>query len=301
MKFLWTNFRSLLAKFRTASLLNIAGLAVALAVAIVVAIQVKWDFTYDRGYTNAKRIFTYERYQQTDGTAFMTLNMQWPQKMLDEIPEVEAFTLVWSPREMPVDRMEADGSYVQYRINHTPVRADFFKVFTPEIIAGETTGLFTADDKIMISRKTAEKIFGTANVVGQTLYNHEDKKPVTIAAVYEDFPENQTIKNGIFSYLEYDDREGNYSYNPYFLIDPASADKVEEIINSAAFIGQEGRPDETRSYTVYPYADFGKETGAVTGVADESALKGVVQNHLPHLETGCRTHVYDRGFVRFFQ
>ena len=243
MKFLWTNFRSLLAKFRTASLLNIAGLAVALAVAIVVAIQVKWDFTYDRGYENAEKIFTIRRYMHADGRTIGSSTWDWPRKIMAEIPEVENYTLLQLRGNVVMDRPAPDGTFVQQPVWYTLVNGGFLEMLSPEIISGDTTGLFTTPGKAMISRKTAEKVFegNAAGAVGQALYLHTDatRTPITIAAVYEDFPENRTIKNGLFGYIGENTAGDNFSYDVYYLIDPLLAPTVEEKLNSPEFLGEE--------------------------------------------------------------
>ncbi len=81
----------------------------------------------------------------------------------------------------------------------------------------------------MISRKNAERIFGTANAVGQTLVSKE--ATYTIDAVYEDFPKNSSTTNGLLTYMQ-PNRPNNYNYSTYFRFDPADYDAVSEKINN---------------------------------------------------------------------
>ena len=143
MKFLWTNFRALLLKFRAASLLNIAGLAVALAVAIVVAIQVKWDFTYDRGWDNAEKIFTIRRYMHADGRTLGSSSWNWPIEVTRVAPEVESYTLFSNQGNHVFDIPGEDGAPVQHTVLWSKARGGFVQMFQPRIIAGDTTGVFS--------------------------------------------------------------------------------------------------------------------------------------------------------------
>jgi putative ABC transport system permease protein len=243
MKFLWTNFRSLLAKFRAASLLNIAGLAVALAVAIVVAIQVRWDFTYDRGYENAEKIFTIRRYMHADGLTLGSSTWDWPREITATIPEVENYTLLYRRGEVVIDRPDADGAFVQHTVEYSQVNGGMLEMFSPKIVAGDTTGLFTTPGRALISRKIAERVFdgNAADAVGRELYLHSDatRAPITVAAVYEDLPDNRTLKNGLFGYIGEDVASGSFSYDVYYLIEPALAPAVVEKLNSPEFMGEE--------------------------------------------------------------
>ncbi len=241
MKFLWTNFRSLLHKFRAASLLNIVGLAVALAVAIVVAIQVRWDFTYDRGWDNAERIFTIRRYMHADGLTLGSSTWDWPGEVMKAAPEVENHTLFAWQGPMVFDVPGPDGTQVQHTVPYMKARGGFVDMFEPQIIAGDTTGVFSEPGRAMISRKIAERMFpGPAAVaVGRSLTQHSNGAPITIAAVYEDFPENQTVRNAMYSYIGEDVAGGSYAYDVYYLIEPELVSTVTEKLNSPEFLGEE--------------------------------------------------------------
>ena len=275
MKFLWTNFRALLRRFRAASLLNIAGLAVALAVAIVVAIQVRWDFTYDRGWENADKIFTIRRYMHADGLTLGSSTWNWPITATKVAPEIEGYTLISRQGSQVFDIAGEDGAPVQHTVLWSKARGGFVQMFQPKIIAGDTTGVFSEPGRALIPRKIAERLFPgpVAGAVGRTLTQHSDGTPYTVAGVYEDFPANQTIWNAMYSYIAEEttgSSTDNYSYDVYYLIEPELAPIVEEKLNGPEFMGEEvlaryeENPDERSTLKLpaladmYLYADRGR-------------------------------------------
>ena len=85
----------MLRKFTTSSIINIAGLSVALLVFFVVLIQVHYDLTYDRGYKNADRIAQF--YVDFGRDSWVTLdyvNQQDPFETQQKVPELKSLCLV---------------------------------------------------------------------------------------------------------------------------------------------------------------------------------------------------------------
>ena len=60
MKTILRNFLSVLRRFKMATLLNVAGLAVAFAAFIVILIQVNYERSFDRCHSTADRVYRLE-------------------------------------------------------------------------------------------------------------------------------------------------------------------------------------------------------------------------------------------------
>lgn len=56
------NFTHLIKRFKTASLLNIFGLALAFAVTYLIIIEVRYELSYNRNINNSKNIYTIQTY-----------------------------------------------------------------------------------------------------------------------------------------------------------------------------------------------------------------------------------------------
>jgi putative ABC transport system permease protein len=233
------NFLFVLKRFKTSSVINILGLSVALIVFFVVLMQVHYDFTYDRGYANAKKIVQFNNYQSEGGKSHTgtNINFQVPAQISDRLPEVEAYCMLarWEG-DFDVDKGSAAPE--TYRLNFVRTTQGFLKVFTPEILSGDTTAIFAAPGKAMISEKTARRLFGSENPVGKSLRFHYSGEQLTVQAVYRDFPENSSLGNGICTHLrEYEETE--WSFSAFFLIRPDNLAAAREKINSKDMLGEE--------------------------------------------------------------
>ncbi|MDR3339433.1 MAG: ABC transporter permease [Candidatus Symbiothrix sp.] len=236
------NFLFVLKRFTTSSLINILGLSVALIVFFVVLLQVYYDFTFDRGYTNADKIVQFNIFQSDENeTGISTnINFQIPAQINDRLPEVEAFCMLYNAGEGAFDiDKEGDNVPETHQMRNIYATQGFWKVFSPKILWGDTTGIFSAPGSAMISEKTAQRLFGTENPVGKNIrYHYGNGQKLTILAVYRDFPENASLNNGVYTYLP-EQSKSEWSYSAYFLISPDNLATANEKIDTKDFIEEE--------------------------------------------------------------
>ena len=201
MKTIINNFFAVLKTYKTSSAINILGLSVALIVFFIVLMQVQYDFTYDKSYVNTDKILQLNIYNENTGETRVMTNLQTPTTISEKYPDVEKYCMcaMWGEDYVNV---EGDISRATYTVSNIRTTPGFLDVFTPEIISGDVSGLFASPGKAMISEKTAKRIFGHENPIGKTLRSHFSSEEYSIQAVYRDFPENSTMKNGIYTYLK---------------------------------------------------------------------------------------------------
>jgi putative ABC transport system permease protein len=232
MKFLKSNLKLLATRFRAVTIINIAGLAVAFAVAAVIAIQVKYDLTFDRGYKNAGQIFcvelTYD--QQPEIGVFSHMNQQIPRFMKDNVPEIKSYAQLRGKETRKFVRQAAPAGSPTTDIVVTEVSTGFLEVFAPTILSGDAKSAITTPKHAMISRQSARRIFGNEDPIGQTITSFESGD-VTIGAVYEDFPKNSTVANGLLVNMAENDRS-EWGFSTYMQFDPALRDDVVEKIHT---------------------------------------------------------------------
>ncbi|MDR1341839.1 MAG: ABC transporter permease [Prevotellaceae bacterium] len=234
------NFLFVLKRFKTSSVINIVGLSVALVVFFVVLMQVYYDFTYDRSYANVNKIVQLNSFRSEGGKSSIgtASNFQLPAQIKDRLPEVEAYCMFanWGNESFDVDKGNAAPE--TYPLPQIRTTQSFLKVFTPEILAGDTTAIFAAPGKAMISEKTAQRLFGSENPVGKSLRYHYSGEQLTVQAVYRDFPENSSLKNGVYTHLQ-EFEESEWSFLAFFLIQPGNLAAAREKINSKEILGEE--------------------------------------------------------------
>ncbi|MDR3219185.1 MAG: ABC transporter permease [Dysgonamonadaceae bacterium] len=235
------NFLFVLKRFTASSVINILGLSVALIVFFVVLMQVYYDFTFDRGYTDADKIVQFNIFQDDGkGVGITTnVNFQIPAQISDRLPEVEVYCMLsnWGEESFDVDK-EGSNSPETHSIRQIRTTQGFWSVFSPEILSGDTTGIFSASGSAMISEKTAQRLFGNENPVGKSIRYHYGNSQLTIQAVYRDFPENASLSNGVYTYLrEYEEEE--WSFQAYFRISPNNLAGAREKLNTKEILGEE--------------------------------------------------------------
>lgn len=92
MKYLFRNFISTLRHYKTSSLLNIIGMAVAFAAFYVILTQVRWGFTYNQGLEDGERIFLLTRPNPgSDGERNLYFARPMAEELCTSMPGVEAF------------------------------------------------------------------------------------------------------------------------------------------------------------------------------------------------------------------
>jgi putative ABC transport system permease protein len=169
----------------------------------------------------------------------MNTDFQIPTRISSNFPEVEAYCM-YGYMGTPLFNIIDKGNVMPetYEIPVMLSTQGFWKVFTPSIISGDTTGIFSSPGKAMISEKTAQRIFGNENPIGKMLMvrSPNEKNQLTIQAVYRDFPDNTSLGNGLFTYLPESD---DWSYYSYYLIHQGGLKTANQKMNTEQALGKE--------------------------------------------------------------
>ncbi len=237
MKIILRNFFFVLKRFKTSSVLNIIGLSAAFAVFSVTLIQVYYDFSFDRSFKKSDNIYQFSQCY-SDGERGITMPTTMAKEISEKFPEVRNYCLTDYSDEIVFDIPSGDGIKLKISENITRATAGLLDVFTPKILIGDARPAFTEKNKAMISETTAHKLFGIQNPIGRTIFYHFSQNPLTIVAVYKDFPKNCSLNNGVYVQLP-DDRPENYNYKGYFEVLPNDLNKLLGELNSKKFFGEE--------------------------------------------------------------
>jgi putative ABC transport system permease protein len=251
------NFLFILKRFKTSVVINIIGLSAAFAVFAVVMIQVKYDFTYDKSYLDAGDIYMQSYYVPGEKTPIFYANRQIPAEIEAVFPEVQAHCVV-EHKLLDIVVPSSEGEKKTLMENVLKATPGFMDIFRPSITEGNTAGLFTESDKAMISQKTATKLFGDETPLGK--FVQLDEKPLTIVAVYRDFPDNSSIGNGIFTAMP-ETNWGTWNFQAFYRVAKRDYAGINDKINERRMFEFEGAPDDVpaeermRGYIV-PLGDY---------------------------------------------
>lgn len=236
MKFIFRNFIYVLKRFKTSSILNIIGLSAAFSVFIVLIIQVYYDFNYDRNFKDANDIYLMSYYYPSRDQAACWIPTQLGDELSSKTPLLESYTTIQSGG-MKIYTKDADPK-TAIEEKRTSVRGDFISVFSPNVLEGDLAAGISEGNNLAISKKTAKKLFGNESPIGKTVIDFYNQTPYTIHAVIEDFPENCTLKNGLFTYLP-ENPPSEWSFNLYMKIKPENRQQFDDFIKSDAYWGKD--------------------------------------------------------------
>lgn len=251
MAFVVKNFIHLFKRFKMAFALNIVGLSVAFAVFIVVIIQVHYDFSYNKSFQKSENIYFLTSYHFMDKGRSPVTNIPNAKEIAAKFPEIKNYCILWLGGRQTFDLEKDSDNSATISLDLSQASPGFVDVFTPKILYGDAKEALRDTGKLLISQKTAVRVFGQENAVGKTIYNHYSQRAYTVAAVYEDFPRNSTIKNDCFTFLPDNDRS-EVSFRLYVELTPNTANQIMKKLNSEEFLGEE----QIKTFNEHPEYKF---------------------------------------------
>jgi putative ABC transport system permease protein len=185
-------------KHKTFALVNVIGMSVAFASCLLLFLAAWSHLTFDDFHANGKQLFmVYEQSGPTKKSGTMAAPLA-PALRKELLPEIEH-----------IARVVDGGGAVRYRDQDFSksirfVDPDFFEMFSFPLLKGNSNTVLNSLSNIVISEKTAQAIFGTADPVGKTLSLHlgDSWKPFVVSGVIADAPNNSSIRFDILARFE---------------------------------------------------------------------------------------------------
>ena len=156
----WRNLR----RYRLYTAINVGGLAVAFAVAIFVGLYVHRALTWDRFHVKGEQIYQVcETRPVWKGKAFTSVPGGLGPEMVATLPAVL--------RSVRTEDEDGLLSYGGQEIAAKGRFADpgFFELFSFPLIAGDPGTVLDAPNSIVLSKRLAQRLFGSDDPMGQTL------------------------------------------------------------------------------------------------------------------------------------
>lgn len=255
MKTILRNFLSVLRRFKMATFLNVAGLAVAFAAFVVILIQVNYERSFDRCHPTAERVFRVEL--EIPGTFGLILPRGFVETVIQSSPHIEAGSLIYPYNPAIYFSVMENGEKVGYREPVYTCNPEITRVFDFPILEGDVDCL-KDPDKLILPESIARKIFGDQPAVGKMLHAEEnvetkDNREYTVGAVYKDFPGNTQMRNLIYTAIGPTFQRDNFgasNFACYVLLDKAeSAQDVVDNFNANFDFTKIGKKDQQLKLT----------------------------------------------------
>ncbi|HEV2567604.1 ABC transporter permease [Sphingomonas sp.] len=194
--YLTLGFRSLM-KNGTYAFINIAGLALGLAACLLLLLYVRYETSYDAWLPDAERVYQLQSVNTDPETGRVTVSQG-------------SHGVVAAPLKKDFPQIEyavrADVSQLVLTRGADPVFADvwmtepdFFQILRLPFLRGDPATALNDANALVLSRSEAIRLFGSLDVVGQTITNVRRGKKIEkrITGVFENLPKNShlDIKN----------------------------------------------------------------------------------------------------------
>ena len=188
----WTVAVRALAKNRTYSIINIAGLAIGMAACIMILLYIRYEQSYDSWLPGVEDTYQlqawYPHPKDSEPTFLQMSSYVTKGAILKDFPQVQS--AVYALSSDPVFMKDGQASPTK---NYLIADDDFLKTVSLPLEAG--TGPTEAQTAV-ITQTEARKRFGTDQVVGRTmsLISKGVTRDFKISGVIKDLPKNSSLK-----------------------------------------------------------------------------------------------------------
>src|SRR5690242_4276858 len=197
----WTVAVRALAKSKTYSVINIAGLAIGMAACIMILLYIRYEQSYDKWIPDVANTYEVQVWapHPTDEEPFFLQMAPFATKdaMKKDYPQIQTAAYIQDNNPVFIKDGQAFATKGWMFTDD-----DFLKVVSLPLIAGTT---LTQPQTAVITQGEAIKNFGTYQVVGRTLtvISRGVKRDFKINGVIKDLPKNSSLKLNAIMRLDY--------------------------------------------------------------------------------------------------
>ena len=280
-------------KHRFFTFINVSGLSIGIASCLIIMLYVLNEFSYDKHYKNALRIYRVNGEIKFGGNHWKLAVGPAPlaSTILNEFPEVDNVVRFRSQGSYLVRAEGGATSIKEYNVNRTD--STFFKVFSVPVIEGDEKSALSEPNSVAISRSIAKKYYPEGNAFGKTLIL-DNQTAVKITAIYEDMPSTGHFKFDLLvSMTGFEEAEStnflSNNFNTYILMkEGTDANALEKKLpalvvkyigpQAAAVLGGEFSMDKFREsgnileYTLMPMTDIHLHSDRTAELAPNSDI-----------------------------
>jgi putative ABC transport system permease protein len=177
-------------KYKSHSLINIAGLSIGFTVFVLIAYFVKFQFSYDKFNSNRENIY------RLTTTEYATVPDLWAPGLKESFPQVQSFVRLQKFGETLIEKeankfYDKDGLYAD---------STFFDIFSFDLAKGNARTALVNPNSIVITNQLSEKLFGKENPIGKTIkfFNGDSEQNYIITGLINKIPANSHFT---FSFL----------------------------------------------------------------------------------------------------
>ncbi|HEY6048388.1 MAG TPA: ABC transporter permease, partial [Sphingomicrobium sp.] len=197
----WTVAVRALAKSKTYSIINIAGLAVGMAACIMILLYIRYEQSYDKwipDVANNYQLEAWYAHPKDSPPAYLQMSAYVSKGAVQkDFPQIEH--TVYLTNNNPVFLQNGQATSTK---NYLFADDDFLKVVNLPLLSGST---LSAPQTAVMTQEEAIKRFGTDQVVGRTftVITHGLRRDFKITGVLKNIPKNSSMKIDAILRLDY--------------------------------------------------------------------------------------------------
>ena len=264
-----------LLKHKEYTLINIVGLSLSLVCVLFIGLYCYDELSFDRFHSKADRLYrVIENETASDGTTAMLADVGFRLGTLnEELPAIGKGCRIITFGRANFSTAENDTKIYE---PFTVSEQGFLDLFDFKILYGSPERALSEPHTAIITRSTAIRLFGRADVVNKVIHNDRDQQPFTITAVLEDLPANSHLQvNMVFSlesfanekwYLENMPNDwSGHNFATYILTKPGVDQKaLEKSITSVVAKNRKKDASHT-TFTLQPLVDVHFHSADIRG------------------------------------
>ena len=208
-------FRNLL-KYKTQSLISTLGLAFGFLCFALASLWIRHEMTYDNFHDGADRIYRVRKEEKGSANGLGPVTPYPLAGYLKEtFPEVEgACSLQFYESPYKVNGAEM-------KLNELCIDSAVFSVFDIRLLEGSMDFLLPKQkNKVAITRRCAQRLFGDENPVGKTIQDVYEKDSTIICAVVSEWSEHSNLNYDIITRTSQYNQWGVSSWDTYIRLTP---------------------------------------------------------------------------------
>jgi len=183
-------------KDKANALISLIGLVIGLSCVLLIIGYLKYESSFESGYTNASRIFLVTNHISNEAEHYTTTNtpLALAPTLQREMPEIEAETSL----DLNYNQVAfyKNNGEVQ-KIDEISVDKDFFKIFDFSFFSGSPHSAFQKEHSMVLTKKGAKNLFGDIPQIGTRIYG-TDSVAYTVTGIMNDLPSNTFFQGDVF-------------------------------------------------------------------------------------------------------
>lgn len=270
-----TAFRNIL-RHRLISFITIFGLSIGLAGSMFIFLWVSDELNFDHFNKLGDRLYRVEEDQPYSKGLFHVTVTPWPSGPVwkENIPEIENSCRMTNTGSLLFRRNDK----IFYEDKVVAVDSSFFRMFTFQLLEGDSHSVLRDPQSLVISDEMARKYFGNEDALGKNI-EINNSEVFQVAGIMKKIPANSSIEADFlipFSYMKksswYSDSWSNNSIATYVLIGKGT--DLGQITTKINKVVKEHNTETTTRFMLFPFLDihlhsywgFGHPPGAIVNI-----------------------------------